>query len=419
MKSPCGFDARTTNSRPGRMLMEVTPTNAGILLRIDRSNPKNPVRNVHVWMPGFENAASSFHPLFLERLKPFKVLRFMDWASTNNSLNKSWADRTLPDDPRQAGSGGVAVEYMIELCNELQADPWFCMPHLVDDNFVRHFAELVQSRLHPGAHIYVEWSNEAWNSIFDQATWVQTQAKQRGCRWTWVIADEAKRDWTIWRDVFQKAPNRIIRVAAGQHYNPWVCQDIANRLDGQFDAIACGAYFFPQPADVTRFTATTTPEAVLTSCLANIDTTGSPNWKQHTALADSWSRRLNRSIPLLAYEGGQHLTTEGKNSSLYTGRVCQSCRFFPRCQQGVRASGSRICVATKCELFMAFLTVGRQDVYGSWGHLQYIKPSRWKTRRNFAHFMTPRKAVPSAGKDTTLSRHHALSVYAPGFVPYD
>ena len=36
-------------------------------------------------MPGFENAKSPFHPLFLERLAPFEVLRFMKWQRTENS----------------------------------------------------------------------------------------------------------------------------------------------------------------------------------------------------------------------------------------------------------------------------------------------------------------------------------------------
>jgi hypothetical protein len=390
-----GFDARPRVLAPGRITLDVAPSNAGILLRIERSDPRDPVRNLRVWMPGFENAANPFHPLFLERLKPFKVVRFMDWANTNNSQTKSWSERTTPNDARQSGDGGVSLEYMIELCNRLEADPWFCMPHLADDDYVRQFAKLVHSRLRPDAHVYVEWSNEAWNNLFDQAAWVQGQAKQRGCRWTWVIADEARRDWTIWREVFREQPDRIIRVAAGQHYNPWVCQDIADRLNGQFDALACGAYFFPQPMDEARFSATTKPETVLASCLANIESTGSANWKQHDTLADSWSRRLNRPIALLAYEGGQHLTTAGKDLPLTNAYAqAQTHPDMRQVYEQLFASLRR----NNFKLFMAFNYVGRQDTYGSWGHLRYQTESLDDSPK-FRALYDAVRSVPSESKD--------------------
>jgi hypothetical protein len=165
-----GMDATVATRGDHRIQLDVTASDRGIYLRIDRSNPVDPVRNVHVWMPGFENAATPFHPLFLERLEPFSTLRFMDWQRTNNSTLASWEDRTTLDD-RQSGEFGVAAELMIDLANELDADPWFCMPHLADDNFVRSFAELVYARLEPERRVYIEWSNEVWNTQFAQTQW--------------------------------------------------------------------------------------------------------------------------------------------------------------------------------------------------------------------------------------------------------
>jgi hypothetical protein len=76
---------------------------------------------------------------------------------------------------------------------------------------------LVHDKLEPGTRIYVEWSNETWNDIFQQSAWVQAQARQRGRLWTSVVAEEALRDWDIWRAVFQDEPQRVVRVLAGQH----------------------------------------------------------------------------------------------------------------------------------------------------------------------------------------------------------
>ena len=39
---------------------------------------------------------------------------------------------------------GVALEWMIELCNRQKIDPWFCLPHLADDDFVRNFVSFLQ-----------------------------------------------------------------------------------------------------------------------------------------------------------------------------------------------------------------------------------------------------------------------------------
>ncbi|HWA97096.1 MAG TPA: hypothetical protein VG713_01325, partial [Pirellulales bacterium] len=357
--------------------LAVQPSNAGILCRIDQSDPRDPIRNLQVWMPGFRAARSPFHPQFVDRLRPFRVIRFMDWAATNNSPVSRWSDRTTPATAQQAGAQGVAIEYMIDLCNELGADPWFCMPHRADDEYVRQFAELVRDRLDPAARIYVEWSNEAWNGIFQQAAWVQTEAKQRQQRWTWVIADEARRDWDIWRAVLRDGTSddrksdpaqRLRRVVAGQHYNPWVCQDIAERLDGQFDVIACGAYFFPQPADTASFNDSTPLAAVAASCRQNIDGPGIENWQKHQRLAAEWSKRLGRDIELAAYEGGQHLTTDGQTLA-YTElfhRLQLDAAMKPLYQQLFDALA-----ACQFDLFVAYNYVGHHDAYGSWGHLRF------------------------------------------------
>src|SRR5438105_777373 len=84
-------------------------------------DPDDPVRDVHVWMPGFEKADSPFHPLFVERLKPFEALRFMDWQATNNSPVRAWAERATADDARWSTPKGLPVEVLVDLANRLGA----------------------------------------------------------------------------------------------------------------------------------------------------------------------------------------------------------------------------------------------------------------------------------------------------------
>jgi hypothetical protein len=68
----------------------------------------------------------------------------------------------------------------IEFRGGVKVDPWFCMPHLADDDFVRQFAVLVKERLDPSLKVYVEYSNEVWNGQFKQAHHAMEQGKKLG-----------------------------------------------------------------------------------------------------------------------------------------------------------------------------------------------------------------------------------------------
>jgi hypothetical protein len=62
----------------GRVEVDVKPGtggNNGIFLTVERTNPADPVRNIRVVMPGFEErfARFPFHPFFLKSLERYKV----------------------------------------------------------------------------------------------------------------------------------------------------------------------------------------------------------------------------------------------------------------------------------------------------------------------------------------------------------
>ena len=67
--------------------------------------------------------------LYLSRIAPFSLLRFMDWGATNGSPVVEWADRAHVGDLTYATAAGVPIEVMIDLANTLHVDPWFCVPH--------------------------------------------------------------------------------------------------------------------------------------------------------------------------------------------------------------------------------------------------------------------------------------------------
>jgi hypothetical protein len=337
-----GFDARvvaTGRTAAGRNFadLQVTPTASGIHMRIEATSPADPVRDFNVWMPDWGGrsfagerwqpgaAFSPFHPLFLQRLAPFKTLRFMGMQETNSSDIRTWADRRDALDIRQ-GSGpggtasepvvnGMALEYMVQLANDLDVDPWFNMPHMADDAFVRNFATYVRDHLEPGRKAHVEWSNEIWNFGwgFEASHWVeaQTSLPQYAGLDNWQVAGrEAKRDLDIWTDVFAGQSQRLVRVAAGWAAVDWVTNRVVESMGGSFDAIAIAPYITPTDEQRAGYSAATTVDRVLADTRANITT--SLEWvANHGRLARDWSARLGREVALVAYEGGPHLDGRG------------------------------------------------------------------------------------------------------------
>jgi VCBS repeat-containing protein len=333
----------TGKTTDGRNFAElrVTPTDNGIYMRVEQTSPADPVRDFNVWMPDYEGqsfvgqrwrpgaAFSPFHPLFLSRLDSFDTLRFMGMQETNTSDIATWGQRRDANGIRQ-GSGpegtpsepianGMSLEYMVALANELDANPWFNMPYQADDAFVRNFASYVSQNLEPGRTVYVEWANEVWNFGwgFEASQWVAQRAQAAGLDpdyGQWIVAgQEAKRDLAIWSDVFaNQSALRLVRVAAGWAAVDWVTDQIAENMDGTFDAIAIAPYITPTDEQRAGYTASTTVDRVIADTRTNIAT--SLQWTaNHERLAQDWAARLGRPIELLAYEGGPHL--DGRNEA--------------------------------------------------------------------------------------------------------
>lgn len=206
----------------GEVRFDFTPGPGPVEIRIQRmGRGGNYVRNITVvkeeHLAAF-NGGGLFNPLWLERLDGFAALRFMDWMATNDSEQTGWEDRPLPSDYTWAQKG-VPAEVMLALANRLGADPWFSMPHMADDSYVRQFAQLVNSRLDEDLRAYIEYSNEVWNWQFRQAAWAETQAQARwGSENLWMqfYGGRAAEVAQIWTDVFGDGSERLVRVISSQ-----------------------------------------------------------------------------------------------------------------------------------------------------------------------------------------------------------
>jgi hypothetical protein len=381
----CLFDGRGelefSNAAQGRQVaankyaVTVDPGRGFIALRVRKVDPKNPVKNIRLVKAEYERTHKTqpFYPDFLKRYKGFHVIRFMDWQRTNNSKIEKWADRSQPDDSTQAGEKGVALEYCVQLANALDADPWLCIPHKADDDYVRKFAALVKKMLNPKRKVYVEYSNETWNTIFDQAKYCKDKGLAMGLSTNEYEAQlrySAQRSVEIFK-IFEaefKDKNRLVRVLATHSANPWTGTTAMDWKDASqnSDAIAIAPYFgnaFGDPKTVDKVAAMTVDE-LLDGCQQMI----ADNKKTNATYA---AEAKKRNLKLMAYESGQHLVGVGEaanNEKLMN--LFHAANRHPRMKDlyledlknWAEIGGSTYCV---------FSSVGKYTKWGSWGVMEW------------------------------------------------
>lgn len=362
--------------------IRVTPSNAGIMIKIMESDPQDPIRNLRLWLPDYDgisfsppdNYLSPFHPLFKRRLAPFSTLRFVDWTATNWTTPHRWETRTATTAFTQSGydnGKGAAFELMIALANETKKDLWINTPPWATKDYVRNMAKLFREQTDPKRKIYVEWANELWNFAPGFAThpWLKAQLQlpeNRGVNLWTIAANRIQRDMQIWSDEFAASPNRIVRVVAGQSANPWVAKELAKKvLVKNIDAIACSAYIQLTPKQREGFNSDTKAQDILAAAHANL-----PRIRQelaaHKRLADMCSKIAKRPIKLVAYEGGQHFDAGGKTvpylQALYAAQSHPEIEnLYTKLLNIARDEG--------VELLNHYAYIDRNSVHGTWGAL--------------------------------------------------
>ncbi len=374
---------------------------------IETSASGDPVRNIRILpadLPDFND-----YPLFLEpvveTLRPFHVIRFMDVFRTNFSIQRDWADRSTTSYFTQSSARGMAHEYAIALCNELDSDVWICVPHMASDDYIRQMAALWRDNLEPGLNIYLEYSNEVWNFGFAQFSWVNDNAvggNYFGYPWpaardAYVTADlqalsanpdnnfpeknayMMERTFRIWNQEFG-SPDRVINVACGQ--GPWfdVTERVARYLDqnasgnARAEALSVGGYFVYTEADHNYWLANpthATPSLMMDRVLTAQENNGA--YSAWYCARETAKIARTYGLDFLVYEGGQHLQPFNQeewpyNEALYAAQLHEKMYRMYLLNFEAHAAAD-----VDCKLFIAWNFLNeRKSKYGSWGHLENI-----------------------------------------------
>ncbi|MFL6725740.1 MAG: hypothetical protein ACJ8FS_04395 [Sphingomicrobium sp.] len=198
--------------------------------------------------------AEKFDPAFIATIRGFRVIRFMKWQTAVEANSRvTWATRNKPADGTFGKSDGVPVEFMVDLANEVGADPWFTIPWNADDDYVRQFAAYVRDHLAPGRQAYVETSNEVWNGSYPVMHQAQDEGTAEGLdssqgpygQAIYRYAEKTQHVMQIWSSVFAGQMNRVVRVASAQHVNPFWSERMMGygKLAESVDALATAPYW--------------------------------------------------------------------------------------------------------------------------------------------------------------------------------
>jgi hypothetical protein len=368
------------DERRGRITF-VAKRDQQLILAITETDPNDHIRNIQVYAKKHEKlvtAGAIFNPTFLDRLAPFKVVRFMDWQRTNSSPIVEWAGRTEPRFYTQAHATGIAYEYLVLLANTLKFDPWFCLPHKADDAFVAKFAAFVRDELDPSLKTYVEYSNEVWHDHpeFNQALYARKQGEALGLHRDNGIARlmyQAQRSSEMMAIVARIIPKeRLVRVLGSQLGNHYAHDALLKHAGTKehTDALAVAAYFGHEVGSNHRLLAKKDPKAVLDF----LEKRAVPWTLDAISKSTAWGKK--NGVAIIAYEGGQHLVAEpAQQGDADVARVLDTAnahermgRAYTRLLEGWKAAGGGV--------FVHFTFAARPGRFGRFGMLDALDQPR-------------------------------------------
>lgn len=150
--------------------------------------------NLRIIRPGYAwDTTQVFTTEWLAIAANYSILRMMDFMKTSGTITTGreyfcnggqtdWATRWSPTG---TAAGKIwerhSLEQVVEFANGTGKDVWVCIPHKATDDYITGMFNLLNSQINPGIKIYVEYSNEIWNTTAaysPQYGWCQTKAKE-------------------------------------------------------------------------------------------------------------------------------------------------------------------------------------------------------------------------------------------------
>lgn len=375
-----------------------------------------------------------FNPDYLRFLRNFSVVRMMNFMGSSpsyltcakpdpanpsnpNTFEKdakgnvvfdqacllqdlTWEQRSKMDDAFWGSSGnsfritryarGAPIEVQVELANQLNAHPWFNIPHNATEYYNREFARYVANNLKPGLKAHVEYSNETWNGIFWAYHYMQEKGKNldnSGWGGVYFYAKRASEVFRYWEEEFG-GTQRLVRLLGTYQNDANRTQRMLNYSDVRqyVDAIATGGYFYAcwdrtntQCQDTAKVPKPLVESTSVDDIFAAIDNPNDPyglaglkrQFENQARIAKQFGKKL------YAYEGGQHLTNGTIAPDRYYNMLdlLHAANRDPRMGERYRQM-LEAWQAAGGELFMLFSVPHTFSRYGSFGIKESLNQPR-------------------------------------------
>lgn len=410
---------------PVRRLRLWAPTHDGAGLDLTESSDLAPGHIVGSLEPAPGQPEPLFHPMFLGHLAELPdagVLRFLGWLNINgvqdatpvewrdrmgeeymaqslSVIDRSWGRHAVPGFRNRLG---YPIEWMIALCNQTGRDLWIQLPHTATPDLVQGTADLIARRLRPDLRVWVEYSNELWNSASPYLP-QRTQAAERAAQHFnlppasltfeqigWgagrLQADFLGTFEAVWRARGQ-SDARLVNVAAGftgsPSYNRAVIESM-REVDVRCPEVLAITNYFAHSVQFEIFSqhdfgiAPGAWPASLVEAAARIVR------RDLYSQADGWTRNADLSrefgLPLVSYEGGQHVLAMGLGDNANPAHV-DFMRFLEYLERTVEMGAiyrEHYALFSACGGRMAsvFMDVGTWSFWGYWGAKEYVTQTR-------------------------------------------
>lgn len=215
--------------------------------------------------------------------------------------------------------------------------------------------------------IWLEYSNELWNWIFDQAQYNDAN-RPSNLNYGRAAAEKAKKVFQIWHTVFGAERCRVKRVLGLQAGYNGLNEDILFHLPSDEWDMAAPTFYF-------GLDHTTSGNPVLDqgSTIQNIMQNATNAWNSfRPTVRQDYNTVHLLGKTVVTYEGGQHFVGNvfGQpypyQQAMWDAQNSQKmCNFYGMMHDTIRRWG--------CRLAMHFTLASRQEsVYGSWGALPDI-----------------------------------------------
>jgi hypothetical protein len=370
---------------------EVAPGSDGFFLISFNNTRRTPevglntgITNFSMLRPGYADDSNLFHTPFLALFDSlnFSSIRYMVFTNTNGSdpiypEQKAWEERKLSSDASQVRMDaigkldGACWEHVIDLANRTQTDPWINVPISASSDYISQLATLFNDELDEDLILYVESSNEVWNTApgFEQSVYNEAQAADLGIS---PIENHARRTVEI-AEIFEAVfgdgslNNRVnIVLCSHQPMLRWWVEPMLNYIASNYGepsdyiaAISCQTYFSGGVEEGESIA------SILTDCHNSIlnqiddmgiDSSGRVQWIE--AAAD-WGM----SKGFMSYEGGPD---HGGGSTVNISNRILAERSEGMCEE-MRYNLDEAFLQLGGTLAMQFTLTSSYNRYGCWG----------------------------------------------------